>query len=275
MSVKKASIFLVVICILLLASCGSGSDISASFPVTSEKTASPESTRPAETVVPSTEALESSGEDWTAEDDPYLWNDLPMSRPEISNEDLASFNPAKTVDYIVVNGVWHNYTLVKAELKDGKLYITINDDRCSYDVNDDYIYLRKKSGLSEEEMLKLPVFSESVMRDGMLYASEEAWQARLQYDSYDEWVGYDIAKNGMELGEITLAAIPVSENAKICLISMSDNADNLFIDTRQFSEYLLQGNTERDLAEEVQLFNMLFKYEDGQITGIYQDSGDM
>jgi hypothetical protein len=183
---------------------------------------------------------------------------------------MASFDPSKTVEYIVARGVWHNYTIIKAVHKDGKLYITITDYICSYDVNDDFTYLKDTFGLSGEEILALPEFSECVMHGGVLYASRDALHDRLQYDSYDEWQGYQIAANGMTLGEITLPELPVSEDAKIRLYYIDD-----ITNTGQFSEYLLHGCAVRDLAaEDAQLFNMLFKYENEQITGIYQDSGD-
>lgn len=188
------------------------------------------------------------------EDNPYVWEYLPGSVPEISDDDLDKFNPKKIVDYLAAVGQ-HNYRIVKSETTDGKLFLTIEDSRYIF-IDEVYEYLAIDFSLTDAEILKIPIFSECIIKDGEMYVNKDEYEhLHAGDDLNDDYFCFNI-------DEITLDPIPVSKDAKITLYD-DEKSENYELTMDEFKVVLSQI-TNHDLTD------MYFKYENGEITKIFQ-----
>lgn len=213
-------------------------------------------------------------------DDIFSPGILPVALPALTENDKKVFDPDKILSYLAAgikfehNECW--YTLDKAELKDKKLYLDITLNLVLMNVDTAYQYLKESYALPDEAILKIPLFSECVIHDGMMYADKNVWEDRKTYASYDEWVNSrEGFTNSFVLREIKLSSLPVADDAKITLYGEDGHYD---LTMEQFIEHILKGkNSESNfIAEDMHTMDYLYlSYSGGQITSLLQDSGDI
>ena len=152
---------------------------------------------------------------------------------------METFNPDKIVYYLAAcPDVYHDYTVISGEWEDGQYYIRISDYIYSEWATRVSQYLKNEFGLMNEDILALPIFSGFYYEDGWLYS-----------DNGDFF----------EIGEI-IFEVPVSDDAKILLLN-TDTYEQFMVTTEELSDILLDGGA---------LFYFYFKYEDSQITEMWQ-----
>jgi hypothetical protein len=211
---------------------------------------------------------------------------LPMSIPDISEEDMVHFDPEKAFDHLLATYsqaddmdnhyylIDHDYSIENTEVIDGVLYLTISDYRYSYDVNNVYKHLKETFGLSDEDILNLSIFSDCYIYDGYMYADKAAWEERREYDSIEEWKasseGY---VNIMDYDCVTLFRIPVADDALIMPLAEIDEEYGILIcsyllSTQEFIEYLSNAD-----KSDYYFFhgNVYVKYENGYITALEEE----
>jgi hypothetical protein len=122
----------------------------------------------------------------------------------------------------------------------------------------------------------VPQFEDCVIKNGVMYADEYAWEDRQTYPSYEAW----LEDNGEYINSLdrwTLrlpSPVPVAENARITLFDYSDGgyAD---LTARQFQEYLSDPDNIDIVDGTGFILDMVYlKYSGGGITAIYQDGGE-
>ncbi len=215
MFAKKILSVMFIACLLLLAACGK---------------------QPAVSVTP---GITDSGDFPGLYSGPYDSDILPMSIPEICEADRKTFNPRKVYDYLATcDFANHDYFIRSAELKDGALYLTLEDKMYFWDADTAYRYLKEAFSLSDETILGLPEFSGCHINGGYL---------EMPPDSY-----YFYLESRM------LAPLPVPEDVFICLgpdeITLAD-----------FADYLLSEKSKNDEMA----IHSEFLYDEGKLTGIY------
>ncbi len=100
------------------------------------------------TVVTATPAHQTAPQtDTSLGDGKLVQGTLPQSVPVISDEDMQTFNPDHTLDYILAHGVRHDYYISAAEVEYGVLSLTLQDNRYTKDINDEYQYLKTRFAL--------------------------------------------------------------------------------------------------------------------------------
>lgn len=248
---KRFSLLYVFLIIILLFTACSSNEPSVSAAVLA-----PESAEPSAIVSPSAPPSTTVTEyEPPEEDNPYVWEFLPGSVPEISEEDLAKFDPEKIVDYLAAVGQ-HNYRIAKVEESDERLLLTIEDSRYIF-INDAYEYLTIDFSLTDDEILSIPIFKECIIEDGEMYVNEYEYEHLLAEDDfYDDYYCFDIDK-------ITLGPMPVSKDAKITLYD-DEKGENYELTMEEFKAVVLSPSANSDLTD------MYFKYENGEIIKVFQ-----
>jgi hypothetical protein len=301
-SLKKA--FFIVIPLLLLCSCAAPFTASNSAAVSIPAKASPAvsfpiSASPAISAAPSQteeESLTSDEEETYGEDyieppsvdpdaDGYVI--IPGSLPVLTDADRVTFNPAKVYSYLAEDNILTSYDyyyyINSAENKGGKLYITITIDICLSNVDEAYQDLKEDHSLTDDQIKDIPAFSGFVIKDGHMYASEDVWETSKDYSSFEDFVddeeGYgDSADDSYNCTSFN--PVPVSDSAGIVLFAFDEDADNggySNVSMERFKSYVLDKDNvgEYDDDTEFILDMLYFKYSDGEIKAIYQDSGDV
>ncbi len=210
---------------------------------------------------------------------------IPGSVPDITAADLKKFKSDKVFGYLALDGCitdkdyW--YTLDSAQLKDGKLYLSLSLSITFVDINVPYQDLKKKYQLSDKDILKMPLFEDCVIKGGTLYADEDVWEDRQQYDSYKAWQddnnGYaNCPEDGCTLD--LSASVPVSDNPDIILFDFnnSDTGGYSHVTMQDFKNFVLNPDNINDYGDGKYLLdNLYFKFSGGEITTIYENEGDI
>jgi len=205
---------------------------------------------------------------------------LPGSLPGLSAADEKRFDPDKVFCYLAEDGCityrdyW--YSINGSETAGGVLYLNLSLNISLADVNAAYRDLKDKRSLSDRIILSVPQFKDCVIKNGVMYADEYAWEDRRAYPSYEAWLedngGYI---NSLDRWTLRLSApVPVAENARITLFDYSDGgyAD---LTARQFQEYLSDPDNIDIVDGTGFILDMVYlKYSGGGITAIYQDGGE-
>lgn len=187
------------------------------------------------------------------------WELLPGSVPEISDADLKTFNPKNAENYLAFIAE-HYYSLESAELKDGVVYLTIQDGRYLDDINSAYDFFKDRFSLSDGEILDLPKFSGCLIRDDVMYVNAEAWK-----EAND--AGYFEDTNYFDINNVLLKPFPLSKDARITLYN-EDTCEQYKVSYDEFVKMILGGKSKNN---KIGFYcDMSFKYEDGKITAVYQ-----
>lgn len=219
-------LFIVLIMILLLSACGQEAVSAASDPSASVEP--PDPNRP----VPI--GLYSG---------PYVASVLPMSVPEISEADRAAFNPDKIYDYLATSpSAEHSYTIIGCEVKEGKLYLSVSDSIWFREADDAYSYIQEAFALTDEEMLRLPVFSECVFDGGYITPDSDL--------VYPDGAGR------------VIGPVPVADDASVNLSYEYDAAN-----VHEFIDEFITNNDSPVLIPFAS-----FVWENGHITQIFSES---
>lgn len=196
---------------------------------------------------------------------------LPISLLGIQPAPAGSFDPGLAEDYILADKLEFEdcYWIDKAELKSGKLYLYLTDS-VSIDADTAYQYLKTKFSLPDDDILSLPMFSDSdcALYEGKMY-TPDGWNLK----NGDEPEGYDSEYNynSIYLSDIKLPApLPVADSANIVLVDSghyftADGEHGCIVTTNQFADYLLGSSAEDYLSN---LNNLWFKYSNNEINGI-------
>lgn len=194
-------------------------------------------------------------------DEPSTWPLLPGSEPTISEADFETFNPEKLMDYLL-SDCRHDYVIKGAKLKDGILYITVEDLRCTY-INSNYEYLKEQFSLTDDEILNQPLFAGCTIHEGTMYSECDDIKKFESGDDFWDDQGY------FELPDITLQPFPVSKDVKITLYDEEDG-ENCSVTYNEFVKLLLNG---KDKNNKLDMYDMCFLFSGDYITSIYQQDG--
>lgn len=286
--IKLRKLFLYIIPVMLLCSCGAPISAPAS---TGTLAASPSAAvRPSSSAgsSPSDEATQKpSASDKIAAISPEKdgCTLIPGSVPDIAAADNKSFKAYKVYGYLAKDGCISDkdywYTLDSAEQKDGKLCLTLTLNITFVDINNPYQDLKKKYSVSDKDILKMPLFKDCVINGGTLFASEDVLDDRRQYDSYKAWQDDNNGfANCPEEGYTFKlpASIPVSDNPDIILFDFSDKDSGGYspVKIQDFEKYVLNPDNIRSYGDGKYLLdNLYFKFSGGEITAIYENKGDV
>lgn len=219
------------------------------------------------------DADEHSGDDpsvWIS-GNPNKWDTLPAAIPSISEADMKKFSPDKASDYLAAASlVRHSFEIQSAHLSGGNLYLVIKDSRSIDNVNNAYLYLKNTFSLTDKDILNIPLFTDCFINDGFMFCSEYVYENMKSSSSLNDWLESDNQVNELDLDEVTLPPVPVSEDLKASLIDSNGNYKNMSYS--QFKDYVLGGKTESDFdTDGLYLDSIYFNSKDGYITDIFQN----
>lgn len=198
-----------------------------------------------------------------ADTDPRFSSSSLPSLPVLSKEDRKKFNKDKLAVYLI-GAAQQRYIIDNAEIKNGTLYLTIEDDLYANNVNTVYQYLKNEFYLSDNEIRSLSDFEDCVIRDNYMYADEDAWKDRRQYASEEDWEdSSEDDVNYADLDYIDLDPLPVAPDAKIYLVAADDWFD---ISPQQLIAYL---KSEPGLLDYLNYMDIA--YNNGLITEIVEE----
>lgn len=279
------SIFLVLI---LFASCAPSAPVTSNIPAasapSSSKTAAPQQS-------PSAAVSESPAESGGDIDlgtapikpDSEGYEIIPGTLAPLTEADKTAFNSDKVYSYLAEDGALtssdYSYDINKAQLKDGSLDLFLTVEIALADVNDAYQDLKSKHSLADGQILSIPAFSGCVIHDGVMYTNADAYQARQGYDTYSDWQkdynGFANSSGGVVKYAVN-DPVPVSAGADIILYNFDGSGTYTRVPMQQFSFFLLNSDNKTQ-AQDGSVYSLsfvYFKYSNGEISAVYQDSGD-
>lgn len=204
---------------------------------------------------------------------------IPGSLPLLTKEDISRFDPEKVYSYLsednALSSYDYSYDISKAEIINGGLFVFLTIEISLGDVNTAYKDLKTKHSLTDDYILSIPAFSGCIIKDGIMYADNDAMQSRMGYDSYEDWQkdgnGFANSLDGVKKSIMT-EPVPVSGDADIVLYNFEGSGEYTRVPMDSFKFFLLNDDnkTEASDGSEYSLSFLYFKYLNGKILAVYQ-----